>query len=42
MFATESTLALGLTEPPIKWVPGDLALGVNGKGVKLIIHLDLM
>jgi hypothetical protein len=29
LFTTESRPALGLTQPPIQWVPGALSLGVK-------------
>jgi hypothetical protein len=31
-FSTLSRLALGLTQPPIQWVPGALSLGVKQQG----------
>jgi hypothetical protein len=32
LFTTESRTALGLTQPPIQWVPGSLSLGVKRPG----------
>jgi hypothetical protein len=32
LFTTASTTALGPTEPPIQWVPGDLSLGEERPG----------
>jgi hypothetical protein len=32
LFTTASRTALGPTQPPIKWVPGALSLGVNRSG----------
>jgi hypothetical protein len=32
LFATASRLALGLTHPPIQWVPAALILGVKRPG----------
>jgi len=41
MFTTSSRTALGLTDPPIQWLPEALALGVKRPGVKLTTHLHL-
>jgi hypothetical protein len=32
LFTTASRMALGLTQPPIQWVPGDLSLGAKRPG----------
>jgi len=32
LFTTTSKLAMGLTQPPIKWVPGTLSAGVKWPG----------
>jgi hypothetical protein len=32
LFTTASRTALGLTNPPIQWVPGSLSLGVKRPG----------
>jgi hypothetical protein len=32
LFTTPSRTALGHTQPPIQWVPGDLSLGVKRRG----------
>jgi hypothetical protein len=42
LLTTVSRTALGPTQPPIQWVTGFLSLGLNGRGVKLIIHLHLL
>jgi hypothetical protein len=33
---------MGPTQPPVQWVSGALSAGVNGRGVKLTIHLQLV
>jgi hypothetical protein len=32
LFTTASRMALGLTQPPIQWVPGAFSMGVNRPG----------
>jgi len=33
--------ALGLTQPPVKWIKGALPLGLNSQSIKLSIHFHL-
>jgi hypothetical protein len=41
LFTTASGMVLGPAQPPIRWVPGALSLGVKRPGVKLTTHLLL-
>jgi len=41
-FTTVSKPALGLTQPPIQWVPGLFPWGYIGRGVKLTAHIHLV
>ena len=38
-FPYQSRSALGITQPPMQWVPGLLPRGWSGRGVALITHL---
>jgi len=42
LFATMSRPALGLSQPPTQWVPGDVAPGVEYWNMKLTACLRLM
>jgi len=41
LFATASRLAVRLTQPPIKWVPGPLSSGIKWPGLKMTTHFYL-
>jgi hypothetical protein len=43
MFKSLVRLTLGLTQPPVQWVPGDLlGEGVSGRNVKQTTSLHLL
>jgi heme/copper-type cytochrome/quinol oxidase subunit 4 len=42
LFIIATRMALGQTQPPNRWVPGALSLGIKRLGVKLIILLHLV
>jgi hypothetical protein len=42
LFSTSSRPALGLTQPPIRWVPEALSPGYSDRGVNLTTRLHLM